>query len=185
MYLTIFLCLLLPSDGRVPGQNESGSRKGENAGLAVDPVYLVAKCRKMNDSEYMAFVKGLGKKHDFASLEVLYTARFDHGCAAWIACDNMPDEKVVNFCRQFEEGSENWESAFSGLSSHPTRAVRDYVKEVAKSRKFYRLISCYRLCSVAHWDDLLEEAKRDSTVTTEKIPVDLSKRTHRHEGKLG
>jgi hypothetical protein len=187
MYLTVFLCLLLPSDGRRPAQDESDSRMGETAIAAVDPAVLVAKCKKMDVSDYADFVKGLGMEHDFASLEVLYNAHgLDHSFAAAIACINMPDEKAVDFCRQFEEGSGNWEAAFSCLYPHSTKAVRDYVKKVAKSRKCYRLICCYDLCKEAHWDDLLEEAKRDSTDYVEipykwlNAPIGLKESVGKH-----
>ncbi len=74
---------------------------------------------------------------------------------------------MAAFCQQFKLNTPNWVAAFYTLEDRPKPAVMSYIKSVCATGDAKARSHCYKVCSAAGWDDLLQQARadlRDETV---------------------
>jgi hypothetical protein len=131
---------------------------------------IVEYCKKLNYSDYYAFVNKLGNKRDFAALESIFKSKDpdipDRSYAVTVYALKLGHDKIIAFCKQFKEGSGDWEAAFYVLDNYPKKDVISYIKRLAKSPDPWIRGLCYRVCDKAKWDDLLELARKDESNKT-------------------
>jgi hypothetical protein len=146
----------------------------------VETAAVIEHCNKLWEGEgphvCFKYIMSLGEASEYRTLWRIYSHDDTAigAYAAYIANRQVGNDQAVAFCKQFKVGSARWVAVFERFDDRPKAAVMPYIRELCATGDARVRYRCYRVCCIAGWNDLLEQARADLCTETEVDSVPLS-----------